>query len=159
MPAVGNAHVRRNLLEHTDEPREYFPSRQRLTIVKILLASIILFVGIIFVLIKAGPLAPQIGQANYAGVSASVLTLIATLLWLNLRERVIVSSDYIESRLLFTSRLGREQIKGWRSRLPNGRGDLRLYGKDPGSNVVLIPSDIERDQFLENWIRQFEQLK
>jgi len=159
MLVVGTAEVRRNLLEHTDGPRKYFPSKRRRMIVKILLVSIILCVGFIFVLIKAGPLAPQIGKANYAGVLASVLTLIAILLWLNLRERIIVSSDYIESRLLFTSRLGRQQIKGWRSRLPNGRGDLRLYGKDHGSNVVLIPSDIERDQLLENWIKQFEQLK
>jgi hypothetical protein len=159
MLAVGNAEVRRNLLEHADEPRKYFPSKQRRMIVKMLLVCIIFFVGVIFVLIKAGPLAPQIGQANYAGVLASVLTLIATLLWLNLRERIIVSSDYIESRLLFTSRLGRQQIKGWRSRLPNGQGDLRLYGKDHGSNVVLVPSDIERDQFLEDWIKQFEKLE
>jgi hypothetical protein len=142
-----------------DYKKVYRPSKRKLALVKGALGLTTGSATLPFVLIRTGPLTSQPGHANYAGLLGSALLMISCLLIIVLRERVILTTDYVESRLFFTSRLHVSDIKGWRSRLPNGSGDVRIYGKDARSNVVVIPSEIAADLFLHRWVRQFQQLR
>ncbi len=103
-----------------DYKKVYQPSKRRLALVKGALGLTTGAATLLFILIRTGTLTPQPGHANDAGLLGSALLMISCLLIIVLRERVILTTDYVESRLLFTSRLHVSDIKGWRLRLPNG---------------------------------------
>jgi hypothetical protein len=121
--------------------------------------SVLVAVGLVlYYLLKFGPMAPSPPHPNYLGLACSAIVCFELVILLLLRYRVTLELDRIEARFFFTSCLRRDQISGWRSRFPEGRGDIRVYPRDKHKSAVLIMSEAERDETLLDWIKGFSSL-